>query len=240
MAAQEAAPMPPLEQYVAEYWEKGWTVVPNVLSPNEADELAELLLEICEEERQAFIAAHGALRNDGMTDMGPDGTSTPRKTGDPFHKRARFQELATDGRLRAVAASMLRRPALIFSDQAFCKGPRVGGEKPRHQDNYYFGMDDSDCVITCWTALDDGERASTRRPLPSSDHISLYAHMAVNTPCGMGKLCHLALCSHIYGVAAYGIVGLDNGCMRLIRGAYRNGLVDHVRKQKAEGMGEGG
>ena len=163
MAAKAAAPppaggMPELAQYVQEYWEKGWTVVPNVLAADEADELGELLLDICEEEKQAFIEANGELRNDGMTDMGPDGTSTPRKTGDPFHKRAKFQELATDGRLRAVAASMLQKPALIFSDQAFCKGPRVGGEKPRHQDNYYFGMDDSDNVITCWTALDDSER----------------------------------------------------------------------------------
>jgi hypothetical protein len=90
-----------LSQYVAEYWEQGWTVVPDVFTQGEAGELAVLLSEICEEEQAAALAQNGALKNDGMTDKAPDGRSTPRKTGDPFHKRPMFRELATDGRLHA-------------------------------------------------------------------------------------------------------------------------------------------
>lgn len=101
------------------------------------------------------MASNGRLENDYLTDMGDDGTATPRKTGNPFHKNDRFRELATDGRMKRVASTILRGPARIFSDQAFMKGPKVGGAKPCHQDNYYFGIDSSDHVMTCWTALDD-------------------------------------------------------------------------------------
>ena len=155
MAAAVAAEPRDLRDYVDEYWSQGWTVVPAVFTSDEADALAQLLMEITEEEQAQLLADQGELRNDFNTDMGPDGTSTPRKTGNPFHKREMFRRLATDGRLRTVAASMMRKPAHIFSDQAFMKGPRVGGAKPCHQDNYYFNIDNSDDVITCWTALDD-------------------------------------------------------------------------------------
>jgi phytanoyl-CoA hydroxylase len=173
-----------LAQYVEEYWTKGWTVVP-VFTQDEAASLAATLLDITSQEQDAAIERNGGLRNDYMTDVGPDGTAAPRKTGNPFHKRPIFRELATDGRLRAVAAAMLRTSAeqtKIFSDQAFCKGPKVGGAKPVHQDNFYFGIDSSDDVITCWTALDDTD--------------------------------------------------LGNGCMRLVTGAYKNGIVPHHKTFK--------
>ena len=173
-----------LARYVEEYWTKGWTVVP-VFTRDEAARLAETLLDITSQEQQVALEKNGELRNDYMTDVGPDGTATPRKTGNPFHKRPLFRELATDGRLRAVAAAMLRKPAehtKIFSDQAFCKGPKVGGAKPVHQDNFYFGIDSSDDVITCWTALDDTD--------------------------------------------------VGNGCMRLVTGAFKNGIVSHHKTFK--------
>jgi ectoine hydroxylase-related dioxygenase (phytanoyl-CoA dioxygenase family) len=178
-------PAPDLAPYVEEYWTQGWTVVPNVFTQSEAARLAEALQDITSQEQQAILEKNGELRNDFMTDVGPDGTAVPRKTGNPFHKRPIFRELATDGRLRAVAAAMLRKPAKqtkIFQDQAFCKGPKVGGAKPVHQDNFYFGIDSSDDVITCWTALDDTD--------------------------------------------------IGNGCMRLVTGAFLNGIIPHHKTYK--------
>jgi hypothetical protein len=154
-----------LTPYVEQYWAQGWCVVPHVFTHGEADALAAELMQICGRESRQFIEQHGALQNDFMTDVGADGTTTPRKTANVFHKSPLFERLTTDGRLRSVARAMLNRradgggaggrAAQLFSDQAFMKGPRVGGLKPVHQDNYYFGIESSDDVITCWTALDD-------------------------------------------------------------------------------------
>lgn len=147
---------PDISKYVDEYWARGWTVVPNVFSVAESDELSLLLMEITKQEQRDMLEKNGTLANDFMTDVGEDGSAAPRKTSNPFQKRRRFRQLAApDGRLEAVASAMLKSSARIFSDQAFMKGPRVGGAKPSHQDNFYFGIDSSDDVVTCWTALDD-------------------------------------------------------------------------------------
>jgi hypothetical protein len=76
-----------------------------------------------------------------------------------------------------VAQAMLRRPARIFSDQAFLKGPRVGGAKPRHQDNFYFGYDDSDHVITCCARehRQPGARGRVFMVCHSETEISVFA-----------------------------------------------------------------
>jgi phytanoyl-CoA hydroxylase len=68
-----------------------------------------------------------------------------------------------DARLRAMAEYpplldalqriMGDRPVL-FQDQAMCKPPRVGREKPWHQDNAYFNLDPGTCVVGAWIALD--------------------------------------------------------------------------------------
>ena len=33
--------------------------------------------------------------------------------------------------------------------------PGCPGSSQRSQDNFYFGLTESDCVLTCWIALDD-------------------------------------------------------------------------------------
>eukprot|EP01051_Picozoa_sp_SAG22_P028193 SAG22_NODE_9830_length_567_cov_1.502137_1_plen_64_part_10 len=58
------------------------------------------------------------------------------------------------------------------------------GATPPPQDNFYFGIDSSDHVITCWTALDDTD--------------------------------------------------LENGCMRLVEGSFKNGIIPHKKTFKDE------
>ena len=43
----------------------------------------------------------------------------------------------------------------VFFSQVFMKPPGVGGPKPIHQDNFYFGPDDEDAMLTAWVALDE-------------------------------------------------------------------------------------
>jgi ectoine hydroxylase-related dioxygenase (phytanoyl-CoA dioxygenase family) len=43
----------------------------------------------------------------------------------------------------------------IFYSQVFMKAPEVGGPKPVHQDNYYFGPDAPHATLTAWIALDE-------------------------------------------------------------------------------------
>ena len=65
--------------------------------------------------------------------------------------------------MTALASRLLGgRKALVYSDQVFIKPPEVGGPKPYHQDNWYFGVTSSDDVLTAWVALDDASEENVK------------------------------------------------------------------------------
>lgn len=78
-----------------------------------------------------------------------------RKLDNPAFHRPVFQQLAQDARLVAMVEQLIGPDVCIFFSQVFCKPPEVGGPKPVHQDNFYFGPDTSDATLTVWIALDD-------------------------------------------------------------------------------------
>lgn len=78
-----------------------------------------------------------------------------RKLDNPAFYRPVFQQLAQDARLVAMVEQLIGPDVCIFFSQVFCKPPEVGGPKPVHQDNFYFGPDTADATLTVWIALDD-------------------------------------------------------------------------------------
>lgn len=130
------------------YWEKGWAVVEGVFSRDEADRIAQIALEVSQQEMQDAEASYVVDASDG-------GELAPRKIDTPFLKREEFQVFVLDGRLTKLVAEMLGAQPLLSSDQIFMKPPHFGSAKPYHQDNFYFQCDPGDDVITAWIALDD-------------------------------------------------------------------------------------
>ena len=81
-----------------------------------------------------------------------------RKLDNPVHERPLFRGLATEPVLLDMVANLIGPPAGIVFSQIFFKPPEGGGAKPAHQDNFYFGPDDRDGLVTAWIALDDATR----------------------------------------------------------------------------------
>ena len=67
----------------------------------------------------------------------------------------RLAELADDPALRGTVRRLLggREPHL-FQDMGLSKPPRIGAEKPWHQDCAYFNLDQGEPVVGVWIALD--------------------------------------------------------------------------------------
>lgn len=82
-------------------------------------------------------------------------SSSLRKLDNPAFHRPVFRQLAQDARLVAMVEQLIGPDVCIFFSQVFCKPPEVGGPKPVHQDNFYFGPDCSDATLTVWMALDN-------------------------------------------------------------------------------------
>jgi phytanoyl-CoA hydroxylase len=88
-------------------------------------------------------------------DGGVTARTVLRKLDNPHHHREAFRKLAADPALVALVESLIGPGVTVCFSQIFFKAPEGGGPKPAHQDNFYFGPNDPDGVVTAWIALDD-------------------------------------------------------------------------------------
>lgn len=130
------------------YWEKGWVVVEEVFTREEADRIAQIALETSLQEMTNANERY-------VVDASDQGETAPRKIERPFLKHREFQTFVLDQRLIRLLTELLDAPPLLTSDQIFMKPPRFGSAKPYHQDNFYFQCSPADHVVTAWIALDD-------------------------------------------------------------------------------------
>ena len=79
-----------------------------------------------------------------------------RKIGDFVGFDSRLKAIASHARLLAVVSRLMhgRQPAM-FQDMALIKPPRLGREKPWHQDHAYFDYPLGTPVVGVWIALDE-------------------------------------------------------------------------------------
>lgn len=104
---------------------------------------------------------YGGLSADAVkwyVEAGSAGRAAPsalRKLDHPVYHRAVFRELATGPPLSQLAEQLLQGPVCVFFSQVFLKPSEIGGPKPAHQDNFYFGPEAPDALVTAWVALDD-------------------------------------------------------------------------------------
>jgi len=78
-----------------------------------------------------------------------------RKLDNPHHHRDAVRRLAHTPELVDIVESLIGPGVSVYFSQIFFKPPEGGGPKPAHQDNYYFGPNDNEGVVTAWIALDD-------------------------------------------------------------------------------------
>ncbi len=102
----------------------------------------EFLSGLNEDQNQWFLESGGAA-------------PVLRKLDNPAYHRDIFRQLATSSRLVSTVEQLIGKGVSVFFSQVFCKPPEVGGPKPVHQDNFYFGPDDEAATLTVWIALDD-------------------------------------------------------------------------------------
>lgn len=67
----------------------------------------------------------------------------------------RLQAMAHHPKLLGVIERLMGEPPLLFQDMALLKPPRMGREKPWHQDHAYFELPLEAKVVGCWIALDE-------------------------------------------------------------------------------------
>ena len=139
------------ERQLQEFEEKGHLTVPEVFSEMEIGMVQTDLAQWSEEFRQALTE-----KEKGWYLEDDSGEDAPlRKLDSPVFHREAFRKLATKAALVEMVEQLIGKRVTIVFSQVFLKPPEKGGPKPIHQDNHYFGPNDTSALVTAWIALDD-------------------------------------------------------------------------------------
>jgi phytanoyl-CoA hydroxylase len=150
------------EAQVRRFHEQGWLALEGVFSPAEIEiakaALSDFILgRITPKDGRTHVQEEPALRR-------ADGTLVPetpeerelrvRKVFDFTHHDDRLASLTRQPRLRRMLDQLIGPGSRLIQDMALLKPPRVGSEKPWHQDTAYFDWLPLGGIVGCWIALD--------------------------------------------------------------------------------------
>lgn len=139
------------EQQLERFREDGHVTVPDVF--DETTIVASALADI-ETWSREFLDQMTAEQRGWYLEQSEQAGPALRKLDEPVFHRPIFKQMAQSALLLSIVEQLIGRGVSVFFSQVFCKPPEVGGPKPVHQDNFYFGPDELGATLTVWIALD--------------------------------------------------------------------------------------
>lgn len=132
------------------YQQLGHLTVPDVFN---AVEISAALNDI-EVWSQEFLAQMQPEQRKWYLEGGGRAAQKLRKLDNPAYHREVFRAMALHPSVVQMVEQFIGPDVSVFFSQVFMKPPEVGGPKPVHQDNYYFGPAELNATLTVWIALD--------------------------------------------------------------------------------------
>ena len=132
---------------------QGFITIENVFTVEEMDQA----IEEATKWQQEFIDNLSESDKNWYLDRGTSIQNQLRKLDNPVLHKELFRRLAKSSRLISLVEALIGKDVIVFFSQIFFKPPFGGGPKPVHQDNFYFGPDNTDGIITVWIAFDEAK-----------------------------------------------------------------------------------
>jgi phytanoyl-CoA hydroxylase len=144
------------EQHIALYRECGFLAINDVFAPEEVQAGLAGLGHLIMGGNPAFKGVQfEAVARDRLGKMAlEERMDNVRKLMWFVDFDPRLHALAFHSALLALLTRMLEDTPVMFQDMGLIKPPRIGREKPWHQDKAYFNLDPRESVVGCWVALD--------------------------------------------------------------------------------------
>jgi ectoine hydroxylase-related dioxygenase (phytanoyl-CoA dioxygenase family) len=136
---------------LAFYREHGHVTVTGLLGAAEADALIADIHAVGER----LLADLPPRQRAWYIDGGVKARDVLRKLDNPHRLVPAVEKLASHPVLVRWVESIIGPGLTVYFSQVFFKPPEGGGPKPAHQDNFYFGPNDREGLVTAWVALDD-------------------------------------------------------------------------------------
>lgn len=145
------------DEALARYHRDGFLPVEDAFTPEEVQNALEGMDDLVMGKREGF---NGILFESKARDLLPtlaleDRLDAVRKFWDFTRFEPRLNALAQHPKLMKVLETILQEPPKLFQDMALIKPPKIGREKPWHQDHAYFDFPIGTRVVGVWIALDE-------------------------------------------------------------------------------------
>lgn len=144
------------EAEIARFHEQGFLAIDHAFTPAEVQAALDGMLDVIGGKYPGykgiqFEAAARAL----LPTLSPEQKQdVVRKIYRFIQYDARLHAIATHPQLLALVEQLLGDKPGIYEDKALIKPPRIGREKPWHQDHAYWNLPLDAPVVTAWIALD--------------------------------------------------------------------------------------
>jgi len=145
-------------QEIAFYREHGYLIVRQAFTPGETTAALQGLVDLIMGKRPDFTGLHfEAAAKDILPTLTSDQRQDAvRKVWHFVNFDERLKALSHHPKLLAVVQTLIGdRTPFMFQDMALVKPPRLGREKPWHQDHAYFDYPLGTPVVGVWIALDE-------------------------------------------------------------------------------------
>ncbi len=146
------------DTHVAQFHAQGFLVVENAFSAQEVQDSLDGLYHLLSGEVADFDGIHYERASAGLAVE----ELSPQQKQDYVRKfmyfvdyDERLHDLAHHPQLLTLVQRLIGDTPLLFQDMALLKPPRMGREKPWHQDHAYLRVDLEAKVVGCWIALDE-------------------------------------------------------------------------------------
>lgn len=170
LAAEDIADLP-LEK-IAAYRRDGYVVIRGLLSRELAADCLEALTGLATGRLRpagASIALEPAVAASATQIAAPE--DAIRKFANFTAAAPALLRAAMSAELHDVLDQILGRGRMLFQEMALVKPPRLGSEKPWHQDAAYFRASDPNLIVGAWIALDPATRENGCMELIPGSHL---------------------------------------------------------------------
>ena len=146
------------DAHVSKFHAQGFLIVENAFSAQEVQESLDGLYHLLSGEVEEFDGVHYERASAGIVveNLSPEQKQDyVRKFMHFVNYDDRLYSLANHPQLSALVQRLIGDTPVLFQDMALLKPPRMGREKPWHQDHAYFRIELEAKVVGCWIALDE-------------------------------------------------------------------------------------
>ena len=163
------------EQEIVRFRKQGYLVVHNAFSTDQVKDALDGLLELLAGRNPRFDGVHYEQSVDQVRLKGMAAAKRQdyiRKfMGFVCHDK-RLRALSEDCALMTVIRRIVGEEPTLLQDMALFKPPRVGREKPWHQDHAYFDLELQTQVVGVWIALDQATTGNGCMLVKPGSHLS--------------------------------------------------------------------